>query len=55
MKKKLNYIFKKFFFRGWEYQLKSTSNTYDFIFDKLIISEKLKKMDKSFRLFKRKF
>ena len=43
MKKILSYIFKKFFFRGWEYQLKSTSKTYDFIFDKLNISEKLKK------------
>ena len=41
MKKILNYIFKKFFFRGWEYQLKSTSKTYDFVFDKLSNHEKL--------------
>lgn len=41
MKKILKYIFRKFFFRGWEYQLKSASNTYDFVFDKLTDHEKL--------------
>ena len=41
MKKILNYIFKKFFFRSWEYQLKSNSNTYDFVFGKLTNHEKL--------------
>ena len=41
MKKILNYIFKKFFFKGWEYQLKSDSKTYDFLFDKLTVHEKL--------------
>ncbi len=55
MKKILNYIFKKFFFRGWEYQLKSTSKTYDFIFDKLNISEKLKKWIKISDYLKEKF
>ena len=41
MKKILNYIFKKYFFKDWEYQLKSSSNTYDFLFDKLSNHEKL--------------
>ena len=41
MKKILNYIYKKFYFVGWEYQLKSSSNTYDFVFDKLTNHKKL--------------
>ncbi len=43
MKKILKHIFKKFFFRGWEYQLKSSSNTYDFIFDNVTTHKKLKR------------
>ena len=43
MKKILKYIFRKFFFRGWEYQLKSASNTYDFVFDKLTDHKKLRR------------